>query len=103
MKGIQRKFWLCHEMLRFVLLENDYKRFSKKFLINSLTLPNIFGKFRDNWGKKLVPISGKDMRKLFYDAGFELVPGGGKGSHWKLKRKNGPTVTVPNHKELKKV
>lgn len=50
----------------------------------------------------LVPISGKDMRKLFYDAGYELVSGGGKGSHWKLKKKSGPTVIIPNHKELKK-
>ena len=48
-----------------------------------------------------MPISGKDMRKLFYDAGYELVPGGGKGSHWKLKKKAGPTVIIPNHKELK--
>jgi predicted RNA binding protein YcfA (HicA-like mRNA interferase family) len=49
-----------------------------------------------------VPISGKDMRKLFYDAGYELVVGGGKGSHWKLKKKGYPTVIIPNHKELKK-
>jgi len=49
-----------------------------------------------------VPISGKDLRKLFYDAGYELVPGGGKGSHWKLKKKGLPTVIIPNHKELKK-
>ena len=49
-----------------------------------------------------MPISGKDMRKLFYDAGYELVSGGGKGSHWKLKMKGGPTIIIPNHKELKK-
>lgn len=49
-----------------------------------------------------MPISGKDMRKLFYDAGYELVLGGGKGSHWKLKKKGGQTVIIPNHKELKK-
>ena len=48
-----------------------------------------------------VPISGKDMRKLFYDEGYELVPGGGKGSHWKLVKGN-KTVIIPNHKELKK-
>lgn len=42
------------------------------------------------------------MRKLFYDAGYELVPGGGKGSHWKLKKIAAPTVIIPNHKELKK-
>lgn len=49
-----------------------------------------------------MPISGKDMRKLFYDAGYELVPGGGKGSHWKLRKKSGSPVIIPNHKELKK-
>ena len=48
-----------------------------------------------------MPISGKDLRKLFYDAGYELVPGGGKGSHWKLKRKGCPMVIIPNHKTLK--
>ena len=49
-----------------------------------------------------MPISGKDLRKLFYDAGYESVPGGGKGSHWKLKKKNCPIVIIPDHKELKK-
>ncbi len=49
-----------------------------------------------------MPISGKDLRKLFYDFGYELVPGGGKGSHWKLKKKGCPTVIIPNLKELKK-
>jgi predicted RNA binding protein YcfA (HicA-like mRNA interferase family) len=47
-----------------------------------------------------MPISSKDMRKLFYDIGYETVPGG-KGSHWKLKRKGCPTVIIPNHKTLK--
>jgi len=28
------------------------------------------------------------------------VPGGGKGSHWKLKKKGCATVIIPNHKEL---
>ena len=46
-----------------------------------------------------MPISGKDMRKLFYDKGYKLVPGGGKGSHWKLE-KGVKTVIIPNHKEL---
>lgn len=49
-----------------------------------------------------MPISGKDLRKLFYDAGYELVTGAGKGSHWKLKKKGCQTVTIPNYKELKK-
>jgi len=48
-----------------------------------------------------VPISGKDMRKLFYKKGYELVPGGGKGSHWKLV-KGKKTVIIPDHKELSK-
>lgn len=48
-----------------------------------------------------MPISGKDMRKLFLRVGYEVVPGGGKGSHWKL-RKGKKTVIVPDHKELKK-
>jgi predicted RNA binding protein YcfA (HicA-like mRNA interferase family) len=47
-----------------------------------------------------VPISGKEMRKLFIEVGYEVVPGGGKGSHWKLKKKGDPTVIIPNHKEL---
>lgn len=49
-----------------------------------------------------MPISGKDMRKLFYDAGYELVPGAGKGSHWKLRKAGYPTITIPNDKELSK-
>ncbi len=42
------------------------------------------------------------MRKLFYQAGYELVSGAGKGSHWKLKKNGCPTVVIPNHDELKK-
>ena len=48
-----------------------------------------------------MPISGKDRRKLFYKAGYELVSGAGKGSHWKIIKGN-ETVIIPNHKELKK-
>lgn len=48
-----------------------------------------------------MPISGKDLMKLFLKKGYELVSGG-KGSHLKLKKKNNPTVIIPNHKELKK-
>lgn len=47
-----------------------------------------------------MPISGKEMRKLFLRAGYVIVPGG-KGSHWKL-RKGKKTVIIPEHKELKK-
>ena len=48
-----------------------------------------------------MPLSGKEMMKLFLAEGYELVSGG-KGSHLKLKKKNNPTVIIPNHKELKK-
>lgn len=41
------------------------------------------------------------MMKLFFEKGYQLVSGG-KGSHLKLKKKNNPTVIIPNHKELKK-
>lgn len=47
-----------------------------------------------------MPISGKDLVKLFQKAGYRLVPGG-KGSHIKLKKPGHPTVIIPNHKELK--
>ncbi len=47
-----------------------------------------------------MPISGKDMCKLFLKAGYEIVPGGGKGSHIKLKKKSCPTVIIPGHREL---
>jgi predicted RNA binding protein YcfA (HicA-like mRNA interferase family) len=46
-------------------------------------------------------ISGKDLMKLFLKQGYTLVTGG-KGSHLKLKKKNNPTIIIPNHKELKK-
>lgn len=48
-----------------------------------------------------MPISGKDLCKLFEKAGYKIVPGG-KGSHIKLKKAGNPTVIIPNHKELKK-
>ena len=47
-----------------------------------------------------MPLSGKEMRKLFQKIGYDVVPGSGKGSHWKLKKKGRPTVIIPNHKEL---
>jgi len=46
-----------------------------------------------------VPMSGKEMRKLFERMGYELVKGG-KGSHMKLKKSGCPTVIIPDHKEL---
>ncbi len=48
-----------------------------------------------------MPLSGKEMVKLFEKAGFEIVKGQGKGSHIKL-RKYGKMTIVPNHRELKK-
>jgi predicted RNA binding protein YcfA (HicA-like mRNA interferase family) len=48
-----------------------------------------------------MPLSGKNMVKLFQKAGYEIVKGQGKGSHVKL-RKNGIMAIVPNHRELKK-
>ena len=48
-----------------------------------------------------MPISGKGMRKLFLKAGYKVDPGGGKGSHWKLKKPGKPTVIIPDHKTLK--
>lgn len=49
----------------------------------------------------IVPISGKELAKLFKKQGYEEVKGGGKGSHMKL-RKGSKTVIIPGHKELKK-
>jgi len=48
-----------------------------------------------------MPLSGKEMVKLFQRKGFEIVKGGGKGSHMKLRRGN-QTVIIPAHRELKK-
>ena len=48
-----------------------------------------------------MPISGKELAKLFKKQGYEEVKGGGKGSHTKL-RKGNKTVIIPGHKELKK-
>ena len=50
-----------------------------------------------------MPLSGKKMKALFEKRGYMVVPGQGKGSHFKLKKKGRPTITIPNHKELKKV
>jgi len=42
------------------------------------------------------------MCNFFLKLGYEIVKGQGKGSHIKLRKKNNPTITVPNHKELSK-
>ncbi len=49
-----------------------------------------------------MPISGKELVKLFLKAGYKIVAGEGKGSHIKLKKQGSPTVIIPNHRELKK-
>jgi len=49
-----------------------------------------------------MPTSGKDLVKQFEKAGYEIIAKGGKGSHWKLKKDDCPTIIIPNHKELKK-
>jgi predicted RNA binding protein YcfA (HicA-like mRNA interferase family) len=46
-----------------------------------------------------MPISGKELMKLFCKQGYELVSGG-NGGHLKLKKKNNPTIIISNHKEL---
>lgn len=47
-----------------------------------------------------MPISGKELAKLFQQRGYVLMDGG-KGSHMKL-RKGNKTVIIPAHKELKR-
>lgn len=49
-----------------------------------------------------MPISGKEIAKLFLKKGYEKVKGQGKGSHMKLKKKGRATVIIPDHKELAK-
>ncbi|MFH0898779.1 MAG: type II toxin-antitoxin system HicA family toxin [bacterium] len=48
-----------------------------------------------------MPVSGKEIMRLFLKKGYKLVSGG-KGSHLKLKKEGNPTIIIPNHKELKK-
>jgi len=48
-----------------------------------------------------MPLSGKEMAKLFRKKGFIDVKGQGKGSHMKLRKEN-KTVIIPAHKELKR-
>lgn len=49
-----------------------------------------------------MPVSGKEMCKLFTKKGYRVIRGAGKGSHWKLKCHGKATVIIPNHKELAK-
>lgn len=48
-----------------------------------------------------MPKTAKEMVKLYQKHGYEVIKGGGKGSHIKM-RKGSDTVTIPNHGELKK-
>jgi predicted RNA binding protein YcfA (HicA-like mRNA interferase family) len=48
-----------------------------------------------------MPLSGKEMVKLFKKKGFGIVKGQGKGSHIKMRKGNFTTI-IPNHRELKK-
>lgn len=67
-----------------------------------LDFTNYIWYYKDNEKRTrtTVPISGKEMRKLFCKAGYTVA--GVKGSHWNLKKEGAPPVTIPNHKELKK-
>lgn len=51
---------------------------------------------------KLLRLKAKELLKIFFEFGFEIISQ--KGSHIKLSRKskiNGEqTLTIPNHKEL---
>jgi len=49
-----------------------------------------------------VPISGKEMVRLFEKQGYTIVKGAGKGSHVKMKKIGSENVTIPMHKELRK-
>ena len=49
-----------------------------------------------------MPISGKDMVKLFEKKGYRVIKNAGKGSHVKLRNLEGNMVIIPQHKELKK-
>jgi predicted RNA binding protein YcfA (HicA-like mRNA interferase family) len=53
----------------------------------------------DLQGASLMPISGKDMLKLYEKAGWRVKAQ--KGSHVKVE-KNGQIQTIPMHKELAK-
>ena len=48
-----------------------------------------------------MPISGRELAKLFIKKGYAVVKRQGKGSHIKL-RKQGRVVIIPDHKELAK-
>lgn len=49
---------------------------------------------------KLPVVSGNDLIKVFTRLGFIIVSQ--KGSHIKMKNKDGRVVTIPNHKIIKR-
>lgn len=49
---------------------------------------------------KLPIVSGKELVKAFKKMGFELVSQ--RGSHIKMKHRDGRVVTIPDHKMIKK-
>jgi predicted RNA binding protein YcfA (HicA-like mRNA interferase family) len=49
-----------------------------------------------------MPISGKDLVKLFLRYGYKIIKKQGKGSHIKLRKEGKSTVIIPDHKELSK-
>ena len=52
---------------------------------------------------RLPVVSGRECCNALRKAGFQELPGRGKGSHLFLFRKDPPTaLTVPNHRELKR-
>lgn len=87
-------------------LDHSYSNFSARCTATggtnlNLILPNIIGIISYNIFLGVsMPISGKELAKLFIKAGYEIVTGG-KGSHMKLKKAGFPTVIIPNHRELK--
>jgi len=72
------------------------------FVFSLLTYTNyIWYNGLETKGDYPVPLTAKEMVKLFKKHGYEVVKGGGKGSHIKM-RKGNHAVTIPNHAELKK-
>lgn len=49
---------------------------------------------------KLPVVSGKNLVKVFTKLGFVFVSQ--RGSHIKMRHKDGRTVIIPNHKNIKK-
>lgn len=52
-------------------------------------------------GSRLPVVSGRDAKRAFERAGFEHIPGRGKGSHMVMKR-GIVMLTIPDHDPLKR-